>query len=199
MYDPYFDSRWKGGGRACRASEALEEFREFVPPEASQLPDPEAISAMRLHDDAQPSESSDQQSTQGPSQQGPAGGEGGQGAEEGPSGKAGKGSKFDMGAALKGTERSPGEEGSQEQGPRNPGEDEGVARSTDKVRLESNTELVGRKCDNPTCMVREGLGGAVFKRCGACKQQVYCSVHCQRTHWRDGHSKECKTMAKNAD
>jgi hypothetical protein len=65
--------------------------------------------------------------------------------------------------------------------------------------LESNTELVGRKCDNGNCLAREGLGGVVFKRCGACKQRFYCSQHCQRTAWRDTHAKECKQLKESAD
>ncbi len=48
------------------------------------------------------------------------------------------------------------------------GEDRGVARNA-AVALESNTARVGRKCDSASCLAREGLGGAAFKRCGACK------------------------------
>lgn len=53
--------------------------------------------------------------------------------------------------------------------PRQMGEDRGVARSSGVVSLESNTSRVGRKCDNPSCMKRDGLGGAAFKRCSVCK------------------------------
>jgi|LauGreDrversion2_5_1035112.scaffolds.fasta_scaffold736332_1 hypothetical protein len=49
------------------------------------------------------------------------------------------------------------------------GEDRGVARSSASVSLESNTSRIGRKCDSASCMKREGLGGAVFMRCSACK------------------------------
>ena len=49
------------------------------------------------------------------------------------------------------------------------GEDRGVARSSGVVSLESNTSRMGRKCDNASCMKREGLGGATFKRCSACR------------------------------
>lgn len=58
------------------------------------------------------------------------------------------------------------------------GEDKGVARNAD-VQLESSTARLGRKCDNPSCLVRSGFGTAMFKRCGACKQRFYCSEHCQ--------------------
>lgn len=58
------------------------------------------------------------------------------------------------------------------------GEDKGVARSGD-VFLDSSTASVGPKCDNTSCLQREGLGGVKFKRCGGCKKMYYCSQHCQ--------------------
>eukprot|EP00955_Chlamydomonas_euryale_P069354 360432-Chlamydomonas_euryale.AAC.4 len=146
---------------------------------------------------------------------------------------------------------------------------QGVARSGAGVQLPSSTAAVGRKCDNASCLTREGLGGVVFKRCAACKKQQqqqqqkagrralgfftqpfalhkaiafprtervflsrpgplfhpsprhhacpthtlfytclacprcvecrsvwYCSVHCQRTDFRDRHAKECKRLAQ---
>lgn len=87
-----------------------------------------------------------------------------------------------------------------------------MARSRGAVQLDSATAALGRKCSNPSCLQREGVaelraagrggggggaagGGAAFKRCGACKSVVYCSAHCQSTHWRDGHKKECAVLA----
>lgn len=58
------------------------------------------------------------------------------------------------------------------------GEDVGVARSGD-VFLESSTAGIGPKCDSPSCLQREGLGGIKFKRCSGCKKVFYCSEHCQ--------------------
>jgi len=52
------------------------------------------------------------------------------------------------------------------------GESVGVARSG-AVQLE--TALQGRKCDNASCLAREGIAGMVFKRCGACRSAFYCS------------------------
>ena len=58
------------------------------------------------------------------------------------------------------------------------GEASGVARSP-HAQLESSTALLGRKCDNGSCLVRRGLGVAQFKRCAACKRRFYCRAHCQ--------------------
>ncbi|GAX74385.1 hypothetical protein CEUSTIGMA_g1833.t1 [Chlamydomonas eustigma] len=76
------------------------------------------------------------------------------------------------------------------------GEDRGVARSSGVVSLESNTSRMGRKCDSNSCLNREGLGKDPFKRCGACKSVWYCSQHCQRTHFRDGHKAACHQLAE---
>ena len=50
-----------------------------------------------------------------------------------------------------------------------------------------------RCCSNPTCVAREDtLGsGRSMLRCSRCKSARYCSTHCQRTHWRDGHKGKC--------
>ncbi|MEW5299705.1 MAG: hypothetical protein WDW38_004240 [Sanguina aurantia] len=93
---------------------------------------------------------------------------------------------------------SPGEEeaalaAARQQAQRKMGEETGVARGA-AVELSSSSASMGQRCSNPTCLVRERLGAAVFRRCGACKQRRYCSAHCQRTHWRDGHSKECAQL-----
>ena len=63
----------------------------------------------------------------------------------------------------------------------------GVARNPDVGELQN----LGRKCSNPTCLVREAVSPLPFKRCARCRATFYCSQHCQRTHWRDGHAKEC--------
>ncbi|GIL70094.1 hypothetical protein Vretifemale_934 [Volvox reticuliferus] len=133
----------------------------------------------------------------------------------------GKASSFNMQAALKGAQRraadqaaaQAAEEEAKRAQLRAMGEGPGVARSRGAVQLESATAAtMGRKCANPSCLQREGLlalqqrhhhhqppGGAAaagFKRCGACKSVFYCSAHCQSTHWRDGHKKECPQLAE---
>ena len=81
------------------------------------------------------------------------------------------------------------------------GEDKGVARTPglSGTCLDSSTaRSFGRKCSNPSCMIREGIAelkGKAFKRCSACKSVFYCSEHCQRTHFRDVHRKECLALA----
>ncbi|GIL47670.1 hypothetical protein Vafri_4431 [Volvox africanus] len=133
----------------------------------------------------------------------------------------GKASSFNMQAALKGAQRNAAAQAAEEEAKRAQlramGEGPGVARTRGAVQLESATAAtMGRKCANPSCFQREGLlalqqrhhnhdhdhnqaGSAAaggFKRCGACKSVVYCSTHCQSTHWRDGHKKECPQLAE---
>ena len=65
----------------------------------------------------------------------------------------------------------------------------GVARDGG-FSIQGNT---GRRCENKTCIQREtGDGNVVFKRCGRCKRVWYCSAHCQRTHWMNGHKEQCQ-------
>ena len=69
---------------------------------------------------------------------------------------------------------------------------EGVARNPD-VRA----TLDGiRRCSNPTCVEREDTIAGRMLRCSRCKEAVYCSSHCQRTHWRDGHKAKCAPPTK---
>ena len=65
----------------------------------------------------------------------------------------------------------------------------GVARNPN-VRATADGS---RKCSNPTCVAREDTlaPGQKMLRCSRCKSAFYCSTHCQRTHWRDGHRREC--------
>ena len=65
----------------------------------------------------------------------------------------------------------------------------GVARNPN-VRATADGS---RKCSNPTCVAREDTlaPGQKMLRCSRCKSAFYCSTHCQRTHWRDGHKKTC--------
>lgn len=42
-------------------------------------------------------------------------------------------------------------------------------------------------CDGPGC-----TNGSPSKRCARCKLFFYCSVECQKAHWKAGHKKTCK-------
>src|SRR5689334_6850471 len=35
-----------------------------------------------------------------------------------------------------------------------------------------------------------------LKKCSRCKQAAYCSVACQREHWRNGHRDDCKPQTE---
>jgi hypothetical protein len=71
-------------------------------------------------------------------------------------------------------------------------DDSGVARNPDV----KTTAEGARRCSNPSCVEREDtLAAGRMSRCSRCKSAVYCSTHCQRTHWRDGHRGECKPAA----
>jgi hypothetical protein len=39
----------------------------------------------------------------------------------------------------------------------------------------------------------KSCGTAEMMRCGRCREERYCSVGCQRDHWRNGHKEECST------
>jgi len=65
-------------------------------------------------------------------------------------------------------------------------DEKGVARDAGVVATSEAT----RRCSNPTCVEREDTIAGRMARCGRCKLAAYCSAHCQRTHWRDGHKEE---------
>ena len=71
-------------------------------------------------------------------------------------------------------------------------DDSGVARNPD---VKTTGEGV-RRCSNPSCVQREDTIAGRMLRCSRCKRAAYCSAHCQRTHWRDGHKGECKPPAE---
>jgi hypothetical protein len=50
-------------------------------------------------------------------------------------------------------------------------------------------DYTGAMCDN--CTARHMGGTPKFKMCGACTNMRYCSVECQREHWKAGHKKTC--------
>jgi len=109
-------------------------------------------------------------------------------AASSPASSEGKSSKFDFAKGLSGAKRA--EETPEEAASRRgvaAMDAPGVARNPDVGELQN----LGRKCSNPTCLVREAVSPLPFKRCARCRATIYCSQHCQRTHWRDGHAKEC--------
>ena len=63
------------------------------------------------------------------------------------------------------------------------------------ARDESFTFNMGRPCSNSSCVQRE-TEEARFRRCARCRSVWYCSLHCQKTHWRQQHSRECQTPAE---
>ena len=71
-------------------------------------------------------------------------------------------------------------------------DDSGVARNPDV----KTTGEGARRCSNPSCVQREDTIAGRMLRCSRCKRAAYCSAHCQRTHWRDGHKGECKPPAE---
>jgi len=47
------------------------------------------------------------------------------------------------------------------------------------------------KCSNKRCTL-DDFTAVVLKRCARCKSSSYCSKECQKIHWKESHSKQCK-------
>ncbi|KXZ55983.1 hypothetical protein GPECTOR_2g1535 [Gonium pectorale] len=217
-YDYWFDARSpkaasSGSAGSCgRAAEQPEAFAAFVTPRrhvtaADLQPQPGGGGASAGDAGASSGSSS------GPDSGSSGGPAGEAGAAPGGGAASGRASGFNMQAALKGAHRNAADQAAAQAAEeearraqlRAMGENPGVARSRAAVQLEGATAALGRKCSNPSCLQREGVAalqqggggaGAGFKRCGACKSVLYCSAHCQSTHWRDGHKKECAKLAE---
>ena len=58
----------------------------------------------------------------------------------------------------------------------------------------SKFEAARRVCRGPQC-VQCSAFLLVAQTCSRCKKAVYCSVDCQRVHWRSGHKRECRPPA----
>jgi len=54
------------------------------------------------------------------------------------------------------------------------------------------------QCSAPNCDELDPTGKE-FKRCAKCHAVIYCSIECQRHHWKNGHKKHCipKDMGHN--
>ena len=117
----------------------------------------------------------------------------GEGASAGPPPEAAE-SAFSMSQALAGAGAAEGEVEAAAEAPqktnRQVGEDAGVAR---KGRVVLTSSAGGQECSSPSCINREA-GTIKFKRCAGCKVAVYCSAHCQKTHWKSGHKAACKAL-----
>ena len=56
------------------------------------------------------------------------------------------------------------------------------------------------RCANGACgaLQQQTSGKAAFKRCSRCRQVAYCSVECQRAHWKGGHKAACVPAAADS-
>ena len=131
-----------------------------------------------------------------------AGGEtGGSGTREGNEKKNASG--FSAARALAGSGRSAEEEAARQK--REEDEARAKQRAMDGAGVARNPDVRAtadgaRTCSNPTCVAREDAmaPGRKMLRCSRCKRATYCSTHCQRTHWRDGHKRACIAPARDA-
>lgn len=64
-----------------------------------------------------------------------------------------------------------------------------VARAPQWQRLPLCVDKV-RACANTQCATRKSLRYVKLRSCGRCKSAWYCSVGCQKAHWRD-HKPQC--------
>jgi len=62
-----------------------------------------------------------------------------------------------------------------------------------EIKNQRDGKSEGKLCSN--CQSPEGQA-LKHKICSACKQAFYCSVDCQRNHWKSGHKVECKEFQK---
>jgi len=64
-----------------------------------------------------------------------------------------------------------------------------------KVNRSGKPENMRYAC--AACGEIEDLTKSPLRRCAGCKITRYCSVECQRKHWRKRHKKDCKKLAEN--
>jgi len=72
-----------------------------------------------------------------------------------------------------------------------PPEDIMTACKTVFLMKEYQMSTSGYPCAN--CQAEPGADAKPFAKCGKCRTQSYCSVDCQRAHWRAVHAQECKS------
>ena len=70
----------------------------------------------------------------------------------------------------------------------------GAGKSSSKKKKKAAAAVSSIRCC-ANCGAPEGsLPGILHhKPCGKCKITFYCGSECQRTHWKAGHKKNCKT------
>lgn len=85
---------------------------------------------------------------------------------------------------------------------------------SDMASVKSKLHAINDRCSNPACTGASQVGTGItitngdgthdrsvvrLKKCGRCFKAAYCTVECQREHWKAGHKQECKQRAKPSD
>jgi len=64
--------------------------------------------------------------------------------------------------------------------------------SNSTTQVEENARVRTKtQCSSYECKQVETHIGA-FKHCGRCRLKYYCSIKCQKKHWKNGHKEECQ-------
>ena len=67
-----------------------------------------------------------------------------------------------------------------------------MSNANSTAQSKENQEVRTRtQCSAPECKKSEPQVGA-FKHCGRCQLKYYCSINCQKKHWKNGHKEECE-------
>jgi len=67
-----------------------------------------------------------------------------------------------------------------------------MSNTNSTAQVEENTRVRTRtQCSSCECKKFEFQIGA-FKHCGRCRLKYYCSIKCQKKHWKNGHKQECQ-------
>jgi hypothetical protein len=67
-----------------------------------------------------------------------------------------------------------------------------------RTETEIKNAREGKPAAQKLCSNCQSPEGETLKHkvCSACKQMFYCSIDCQRNHWKGGHKEECKELQK---
>ena len=69
---------------------------------------------------------------------------------------------------------------------------EKMSNTNSTAQSEENQKVRTRtQCSAYECKKIEPQVGA-FKHCGRCRLKYYCSIKCQKNHWKNGHKEECQ-------
>merc|ERR1712034_232364 len=67
-----------------------------------------------------------------------------------------------------------------------------MSNTNSTTQVEENARVRTRtQCSSYECKKVEPYIGA-FKHCGRCRLKYYCSIKCQKKHWKNGHKEECQ-------